>query len=249
MTCCNAASCTLSVSFDFFVSPFTDKPAGSGETKFFPFGWFLHVIPFWGVCICQRYTQLGMVQMATDLLPSRLAFCGLDILWLSQCWAWYRAPKSCSGKDSVPSLFHLLLCSTPHTHCIANYSLKIWFHTLQNGFYHCADRPCPSSYPLFPFQLLKGALLANERDESGSADSVQTLWRKLQLIKIKTVLKLASGWELAPPLQRSSFSSQLWCFQLGHQTHLTVFMGSVQCPSFCSAASQWWIMGLGQTKQ
>lgn len=44
-----------------------------------------------------------MVQMATDLQPRRLAFCSLDISWLSQCWAWYRAPKSFSGKDSVPS--------------------------------------------------------------------------------------------------------------------------------------------------
>lgn len=87
MNCCKATSCTLYVSFDFFVSPFSDKPAGFSKAKLFPFGWFLHVIPFWGVCICQRYTQLGMVQMATDLLPSRLAFCSLDILWLSQCWA------------------------------------------------------------------------------------------------------------------------------------------------------------------
>lgn len=79
--------CTLSVSFYFFVSPFTDKPAGSSKANLFPFGWFFYVIPFWGVCICQRYTQLGMVQMATDLLLSRLAFCSLNISWLSQCWA------------------------------------------------------------------------------------------------------------------------------------------------------------------
>lgn len=87
MICCNATSCPLSASFDFFVSPFCDKPAGSSKAKLFPFGGFLHVIPFWGVCICQRYTQLGLVQMATDLQPSRLAFCSLDILWLSQCRA------------------------------------------------------------------------------------------------------------------------------------------------------------------
>lgn len=70
--------------------------------------------PFFGVCICQRYTQLGTVQMATDLLPSCLAFCSLDILWLSQCWAWYRAPKSCSGKRPV-SFCHVLWCVPSYT--------------------------------------------------------------------------------------------------------------------------------------
>lgn len=58
---------------DFFVSPLSDKPAGSTKAKLFPFGWFFRVIPSFWACICQRYTQLGAVQMATDLPPSHLA--------------------------------------------------------------------------------------------------------------------------------------------------------------------------------
>jgi len=47
---------TLSVSFDFFVSRFSDKPAGSSKASAFPFGWFLHVIPFW-VCVFVKDTH------------------------------------------------------------------------------------------------------------------------------------------------------------------------------------------------
>lgn len=51
--CCNATSCILC----FVGFPLADEPAGSSKPRLFPFGWFLHVIPFGGMCICQRYTR------------------------------------------------------------------------------------------------------------------------------------------------------------------------------------------------
>lgn len=68
-----AATPSLAPLPDFFVSPLADEPAGSTKAKLFPFGWFLRVIPSFWACICQRYTQLGTVQMAADLPPSHLA--------------------------------------------------------------------------------------------------------------------------------------------------------------------------------
>lgn len=57
VNCCSAVSCSISVSFDFRVSPASvDKPAGSSKTKLFPFGWLLHVIPFWG-CVFVKDTH------------------------------------------------------------------------------------------------------------------------------------------------------------------------------------------------
>lgn len=152
MNCCNATSCLLSVSFDFFVSSFADKPAGSSKAKLFPFGWFLLVIPFWG-CVFVKDTH---------------------------SWKWYRwlqiyslpvwpsaARISCGSHNAGPDteLLNHALARTQFppfsssallhpTHCITNHSPKIWFNTLQTGPYHCTTRPCPFSHSLHQCFLL-----------------------------------------------------------------------------------------------
>lgn len=123
-----------SVSFDFFVSPFADKPAGSSKAKLFPFGCFLHVIPFWG-CVFVKDTHSWEWYRWLQIysLP----------IWPSAAWI------SCGSLSAGPDteLLNHALAKTQFppfsssallhpTHCITNHSPKIWFNTLQTAPYH-----------------------------------------------------------------------------------------------------------------
>lgn len=133
--------CNILHHFCFFVSPFTDKPAGSSKAKLFPFGWFFHVIPFWG-CVfvkythsweCYRWLQIYCLPVwpSAAWISCGSHNAGTDTELLNHALARTQFPPFTSS-----ALFH-------PTHCTTNYSLKIWFNTLQTGPYHCIAWPCP----------------------------------------------------------------------------------------------------------
>lgn len=156
--CCNAASCSLFVSFDSIVSPFTDKPAGSRKAKLFPFGWFLHVIPFSGCVFVkdthswERYRWLQIY-----CLP----------VWPSAAWISYGSHNA--GPDT--ELLNHALASTQFpsvmssdvfhpTHCHTN-SLKTRFKHLTDWWpsLHCLNLPLlPNSSSVFSSMSLSQAL-------------------------------------------------------------------------------------------
>ncbi len=107
------------------LSPFTNKPAGSSKAKLFPFGWFLHVILFWGGCVFVKDTHSWEWYRWLQIycLP----------VWPSAAWI------SCGSHNAGPDteLLNHALARTQFppfissallhpTYCITNYSLKIW---------------------------------------------------------------------------------------------------------------------------
>lgn len=113
--CCSATSSTISISFDFFVSPFTDKPAGSSKAKLFPFGWFLHVIPFSGcVFVKDTHSWEWYRWLQIYCLP----------VWPSAAWI------SCGSHNAGPDteLLNHALARTPFT------SLVMFHPTYSNTY-------------------------------------------------------------------------------------------------------------------
>lgn len=127
-------------------------PAGSSKAKLFPFGWFLHVIPFWG-CVFVKDTH------SWEWYRWLQIYC--FPVWPSA--AWISCGSHNAGPDTELLNHDLARTQIPPftssaqfhpTYCITNYSLKIWFNTLQTGPCHCTARPCPFSHSFHQCFLL-----------------------------------------------------------------------------------------------
>lgn len=125
--------------FDFFVSPLTDKPAGSSKAKLFPFGWFFHVIPFSGcVFVKDTHSWEWYRWLQIYCLP----------IW--PCAAWISYGSHNAGHDTE-YLNHALartqvssLTSSDGFHPPyrnTNYWLKIRSFFLQTGDHYCTAWP------------------------------------------------------------------------------------------------------------
>lgn len=141
VNCCSAVSCSLSVSFDFFVSPSADKPAGSSKTKLFPFGWLLHVIPFWG-CVFVKDTH------SWEWYRWQQIYC-LPV-WPSAAWISRGSYKA--GPDT--QLLNHALARTLFSPCSSSTLfhstlLGILFHTLWNGCYYWVAKLSTSTHCLY----------------------------------------------------------------------------------------------------
>lgn len=165
LTCCNETSCTLSLSL-FLCKSLHRQASWFHWGQTLPIWQIFPCNPSLGVCIFQRYTQLGLLQMAIDLQLSRLALWSLA---LGPDRELLKAPFSPLSSSALP----IPLSASPLTT-----SSKWLFNNLQNGPYHCLHTLSLLSISLYQslLVLLSHSHLWYKHKHSSWACTVALLW-------------------------------------------------------------------------